>query len=121
MINKELATDFVKKYPHMMLALASNKDSEKFFIEEIEKLLDKAVDLDRQRIVDEMCDDLYQKDCEHDWIIIHEYETCILTEKGKVFNQINECKKCGIVKEREVIYSNIGVGLTPIFEGVFNG
>ena len=61
MTNKEIATEFVKKFPHMMLALASDKNSEKFFIEEIEKILDKAVDLDRQRIIDDITDGLSKK------------------------------------------------------------
>ena len=40
MTNYELAKGFVKKFPHMMLALASGEDSEEFFIEEIKKLLE---------------------------------------------------------------------------------
>ena len=40
MSNYELAEEFVKKFPHMMLALSSDKNSEEFFIEEIKKLLE---------------------------------------------------------------------------------
>ena len=43
MTNKELATEFVKKFPHMALSLASNDNAEEFWINEIEKLLDEAV------------------------------------------------------------------------------
>jgi hypothetical protein len=102
MTNKKLATEFVKKFPHMMLALASDKDSEKFFIKEIEKLLN-------QREI-----------CKHNWIIRNEEKDILITNKGKVFNQIRECLECGKIEKRQVIYSNVGVGLTPVFEGIYN-
>jgi len=55
MTNKKLATEFVKKYPLMF-----NEDQD-FWIDEIEKLLDQAVDLCKQKIVDDITDELYKK------------------------------------------------------------
>jgi hypothetical protein len=45
MTNKGLAEEFVKKYPHMALSLASSDNAEKFWIDEIEKLLNKSNDI----------------------------------------------------------------------------
>ena len=51
MTNKELATDFVKKYSNMFV------NDQWFWVQEIEKLLDQV----EQRRVDEICDGLYKK------------------------------------------------------------
>ena len=96
MTNKELATEFVKKYPLMF-----NEDQD-FWMQEIEKLLNQ------------------KETCKHNWIIRNEEKDILITNKGKVFNQIRECLKCGKIEKRQVIYSNVGVGLTPEFEGIYN-
>ena len=59
--------------------------------------------------------------CNHDWFILEEVKTCIITEKGHVFDQYRICDKCNKEEKRQVIYSHVGIGWTPKFEGVYNG
>ena len=57
MTNKELATEFVKKYPLMF-----NEDQD-FWSGEIEKLLNKV----EQKKIDLLCDGLYKKYKYNEW------------------------------------------------------
>lgn len=50
MNNNELASEFVKKYPHIALSLASSDDAEKFWIGKIEELLNKSNNILRDNI-----------------------------------------------------------------------
>jgi len=111
MTNKELATDFVKKYSNMFV------NDQWFWVQEIEKLLDQV----EQRRVDEICEELSKRYCKHDWLTIEEIDLGIITDKGRIFQQRNICQNCDKEEIIQVIYSHVGIGWTPEFEGIYNG
>jgi hypothetical protein len=63
------------------------------------------------------------KNCgSEDMLNIYENPTCeIIFGKGKIINQWFECQNCKGIEKRQAVYSNIGIGQTRNFEGVYNG
>jgi len=63
--------------------------------------------------------------CKHNWIIRNEEKTCMVQcnygVMKHIFDQTRECLDCGNIEKRRVLYSHVGIGWTPEFEGVYNG